>query len=237
MSSGQYLAQTYHLTKLTKLSVNCQSEAEINVSMLPNLEELELLPLHSDVKSVILTPSLRRLHIGYYSVYYPNTSFCEVDLSNLPNLETLRISHETNKFIGLQSLTTLTTLEIYAGGGCVVSEVNMDILTNFTNLREFRCLIKTSTLPYLARATNLRSIDIQTVNLEDFECLALFRHLTSFILQEGIVQINAASSIFSKLTSLKLLKGLPFQNTKIMEQLKPYLPKLWSYWNVVTKNQ
>lgn len=216
-----------NFTRLTSLELfaNCE-KANLDVSKLPNLEGLTV--WGPNTLSVTLTPSLKSLSLGYDAQMI---LLEKVDLSKFPNLENLYFSAQiSDRYYGWEAATKLTRLRISAPANTRCGEVNF--LINLTNLRELTCQQEQTILPYLVNSTKLNSISISSVKPAHLETLTKFGNLTHLRIRSPLEINQMTESVITRLTTLRSLEGASFQDSKVVEELRRFLPKLWWYWNV-----
>lgn len=215
------------MTNLTKLylAVRC-SGAEIDLSKLTRLRNCEL--EFAVANSLILPSSLTQLEIDP-SFYGANVKH-GVDMSNLPNLESLKIKYAQN-VVGLECLTKLTYLH------CESKLPDPTILRNLPNLVEVSLETSTgSVLPFLASATTLQKLRVSHVYEGDPDLIANFgnlKHLQAKNVPDlrGFYQVQSfktrADLIHSPVTRLTKLEVLSWGDSSGFTELQTCLPKLW----------
>jgi hypothetical protein len=215
------------MTNLTKLflAVRC-SKAEIDLSKLTRLRNCEL--EFEVAKSLILPSSLTQLEID--PSFYGLNGKHGVDLSNLPNLESLKITHAEH-VVGMECLTKLTHLH------CESKLPDPTFLRNLPNLAEVSLETRTgSVIPYLASATNLQKLRVSHVYEGDADLIANFgnlRHLQAENVPDirSFYQVQSfktrADLIHSPVTRLTKLEYLSWGDSSGFTELQTCLPKLW----------
>lgn len=214
------------LKSLKRLAITLVESHEIDLSGLTNLQNLQL--EYSTSEYITFPPNLTYLSISDSGDGDEPERNKTMDLSNLPNLVHLEV-YRSNQFIGLETLTTLTYLDL--------SQTDLDIdlqfVSHLTNLRQVISRNERPILSYLVNATNLQylTVSLTISNTEALDQLANFQQLTHLSILEylwGPTKQKRSLLLDTPITKLSNLQYLHYGDNSGIRQFQKFMPRLWN---------